>query len=797
MRKRTLLTILLVAAALWSGPRYDPAAAQEKLVMEVRGGFDGYYKQGSWVPFQVTIANEGSEVEGQVRILSQDGAAETAYVKSVSLPSHSRKRFFLYLPIAGYRRQVEVNLLAGQQVIAKEVPDLQSLQSYDYLCGVVSSDPALLSFLAGLQLDSQGKVAVAHLKLEDIPSQGRALDALDALVVNSTDTSRLEEEQRQALRAWVTFGGHLVVTGGPNWQLTVGGLAELLPVTVTGSQSLSDLSALESFAGEAIQGSGPFLVSTAHAAMSRAGGQVLISQGQLPLLVRRNMGRGRVDYLALDLTLEPLNAWVGNDTLWSKILAPAPAFSWPRRSNKSWSEMAYALAEIMAPDLPSTTQLAFFLLLYIICIGPLNYIVLRRLDRREWAWLTIPLVILIFSGGAYVTGFQARGREAILNQISIVYAQLDDQADDQAGVMAAVDSFVGLFSPRRRSYEIEIGHTALVSQLGLEYGWSGGGSPSTVEIEGGHPTVVRNVRVDVGAIQSFRVEMHQPLLSLKASLRLEASASNPRLVGQIVNQGEGRIEDCVLLAGGRVIPLPDLEPGRPKEVDVLLDSLTFAQRPLSYQIVGVPSYYESGRRRESVRRKAAFDVVSGSGQYSSSDFYAGLYLLGWQTESPVPVEVKAGNVSTYQTTLLIAALPVTFERGKIGVPPGFLSWRVVENRAGAFQARAHGTYLNAGSVTLRFELPQEVKDMEVEGLTLYLGGTKTAATGKGPPLPAVSLYHWPKKRWVQLAQLQAGANRIGGPPGLYVSPGGYLDIRLESGTTYQITRLDFAVEGSR
>ncbi len=792
MRKWALLVILLVAAALWSGPKHRPVEAQENLSMEVRAGFDGYYKQGSWVPFQVTIANEGRQVEGQVRILSEDGGAKTAYVRPVSLPAHSRKRFFLYVPVAAYRRQVAVNLLEGQKVIAKEVPSLQSLQSYDYLCGVVSSDPSLLNFLAGLKLSPRGQVAVAHLRLEDIPSQGQALDALDALVINGTDTSRLEEKQRQALRAWVTFGGHLVVAGGPDWQLTAGGLADLLPVTVTGSQSLDDLSALESFAAESIEGSGPFLVST----VAVADGQVLLSQGRVPLLVRRNVGQGRSDYLTLDLTLAPLNAWVGNDALWSKILTPAQPSSWRRRSDNNWSGIANALTEIAALALPSAAQLAFFLLLYVICLGPLNYLILRRLDRREWAWLTIPLVILIFSGGAYLTGFQARGGKVILNQISVVYAQLADQADDQADPIAAVDSFVGLFSPRRRSYEIEIGHPALVSRWGGDYGWGGGGSPSTVEVEGGNPTVVRNVRVDVGAIQSFRVEMHQPFPSLKARLRLESSSSNPRLVGHIVNQGEVKIEDCVLLAGGNVFQFPDLEAGASQEVDVLLDPLLFAQRPLNRQIMGAATYRPGGDR-EAARRQAVLDVVLGGGNYSSSEFYAGLYLLGWQTESPVPVGVQAGHVSTRQTTLLVAALPVAFERGTIVVPPGFLSWRVVENSSGAFQARPHGTYLNAGSVVLRFELPPEVKHLEVEGLTFYLEAARNATTGKGSPLPDVSLYHWPQERWIQLAQLQVGANPIEDDPGDYVSPAGYIDVRLESGTTYQITRLDFAVEGRR
>ena len=34
---------------------------------------------------------------------------------------------------------------------------------------------------------------------------------------------------------------------------------------------------------------------------------------------------------------------------------------------------------------------------YIALIGPINYLVLRRLDRREWAWITMPILIVGFA----------------------------------------------------------------------------------------------------------------------------------------------------------------------------------------------------------------------------------------------------------------------------------------------------------------------------------------------------------------------------------------------------------------
>ena len=36
---------------------------------------------------------------------------------------------------------------------------------------------------------------------------------------------------------------------------------------------------------------------------------------------------------------------------------------------------------------------------YIVLVGPVNYLVLRWLDRREWAWVTVPVLIAVFTVG--------------------------------------------------------------------------------------------------------------------------------------------------------------------------------------------------------------------------------------------------------------------------------------------------------------------------------------------------------------------------------------------------------------
>src|SRR4029079_17407192 len=98
-------------------------------------------------------------------------------------------------------------------------------------------------------------------------------------------------------------------------------------------------------------------------------------------------------------------------------------------------------------SLPSTGTLLVFLLTYVLVIGPLNYLVLRRLRRLEWAWFSVPLVVLLFSCGLYAVGAGLRGGQSQLSQAAIVQG-----AEGQTRAFAT--GFIGLFSPRRTSYTV-------------------------------------------------------------------------------------------------------------------------------------------------------------------------------------------------------------------------------------------------------------------------------------------------------------------------------------------------------
>jgi len=91
-------------------------------------------------------------------------------------------------------------------------------------------------------------------------------------------------------------------------------------------------------------------------------------------------------------------------------------------------------------------------------LGPVDYFVLKRLDRLPYTWLTSMGWIVVFTVGAYY-GVQAlRGGRMQLRAVSV----LDGIADSNC---AWATYYTGLFAPRSADYQLE--------RLGPRQWWSG------------------------------------------------------------------------------------------------------------------------------------------------------------------------------------------------------------------------------------------------------------------------------------------------------------------------------------
>ena len=324
---------------------------------------------------------------------------------------------------------------------------LYDLQPGDQLYAVVSGPNVTVPNLSGVHVGG-ARAEQALWQIHEIPDHGMALQSLDAMLMININSENLSSAQRQAIRRWVQGGGHLIMIGGPSAQASAQALGDMMPLQPKDSRSLDDVSALARFSGDnKSQLTERTIVSVGSL---HEDARLLVEQDGLPLLARRELGAGLVDFLAIDPTLEPLASWGQISRLWMQMLAsraPHPAWVTGFTSQESGAE---AVANLPGVDLlPPLQTLCLFLSLYIVMIGPVNYYILSRIKRSGWGWITIPLVIIVFTGVAWTVGFSLRGAEIIVSRLSVVQSFPDSDE-------ARLEQFVGLLSPRRATYSLDV-----------------------------------------------------------------------------------------------------------------------------------------------------------------------------------------------------------------------------------------------------------------------------------------------------------------------------------------------------
>jgi hypothetical protein len=798
-RQLVILLLLLIMPFVASA-----VSAQEELARGVtiaaEAGYDGYYKAQYGLPVQVTVANSGPAIEGEVRVVIGAGVRGTDLVYSapIALPTQSQKRLSLFVYVAGYSGRLSVELVdvRGSLIQRVETNSLTPLQSDELLYGVVGGQAGRLGFLDHVD-GGRGRAAVAFLNLEDLPEAPSAWNALDILIVADADTGQLSPVQLEALNGWLATGGQLVVTGGSSWQKNSSGLAAWLPVVVNGSRSLADLPALEQQIGIPFRDPGPYLVATSQL----RSGDVMLHQDGLPLLARHSWGRGAVYFLALDPSLAPLRDWDGSPLLWSEIAAAAPRLPfWAMGPQNSYAA-GTAVESLPGLALPSVLSLFAFLMVYVIVIGPANYFILRRLNRREVAWLTIPAIIFIFSAAAYLTGFQLKGNDVVLNQMSIVYGRAGSEA-------ARVHSLLGVYSPRRATYDVFFPANSLVRPFNRSTGLMVGAGSAGGQIVQEREVVAPATRVDVGGVATFIVETVQPPPALHGQAVLRQSGRSQLLEVNVQNDSNATLTNVSIIFGNYIVAVGDMAPGSGTSVSHTLAAAGAAgssrSRPPGYGsffsahydvLLGTYDYYSDG---EAYPR---YQLLESLAQGGTGWLPPGVVtLVAWSDQPQIEAAVSQRRYSQLATSLYFIELPVIADLGdgrNVTIPHALINWKLLTEQAsfpGAVpfspydpygQANApNNLYLPPGALDFEYQPWPSMQQMAVNQLAVDLQGPGMVGT----PLPiGVYLWHWSEERWQQLTSADWGVTAVPDPTP-FLGPANTVRIRLqnETSSTYEI-----------
>ena len=301
-----------------------------------------------------------------------------------------------------------------------------------------------------------------------MPGRWYGYDAAKAIVVDTNDpetVAALADFRGQALVEWVRRGGHLVVSVGENWQAVVDGvLGPILPAIPKGRERVASLEAIDTFANanKSITPPGSPAVYVAKLEEVEArGGKILSVTSGLPLVVRGPCGFGRVTLIGVDMDRAPFAEWPDRAAFWVRVIdikrplsdqnANAGIRFGGRRLNQVGisdlsTQLRTTLDQFQGVKLIPFGWVAFFIFLYILMIGPGDYVLLRKVfGRMELTWFTFPAIVLSVSLAAYCAAYFFKGNELKINKVDIVDV-------DQVSGLTRGSTFSNLFSPQNRDY---------------------------------------------------------------------------------------------------------------------------------------------------------------------------------------------------------------------------------------------------------------------------------------------------------------------------------------------------------
>lgn len=807
MRKRLVALVLLLSTLGLSLGRTSPAHAQSPdagLTLRVTAGWDGYYKDRRWFPVWVDLSNSGPSVEAAVVVeagADYDGNARL-YRMPVSLPTQSHKALTVYVYGDSYLSQVNVRLFGDRdrELIAPVVSNnLTQLNSDDLLYAIVSPERPPLGFLTEVT-GRRGQAAVAYLDVATLPEQAAAWNSFDVLIVANADTTRLTPLQRHWLSAWLATGGQLIVTGGPGAALATAGLVDWLPVRLEGNQALPDLPALRAVL-EAATGAtlpfatpGPYLVATSRLQQ----GEVWWQQDEWPLLARRAWGNGAVYFLALDPALAPLSGWTGNPALWSQIAARIPAPHWLANGFVDPPAARLAIESLDALALPSVAYIVLFVVVYIVVIGPLNYLVLRARGRREWAWLSVPLLSLLFLLVAYGVGFRLKGRTLLLNQMSVGYGSAETGA-------VRLTTVVGLYSPRRARYTLDLPADTLphAPLPGLDNNadfqlWQGDGRQT-----------VAGLRVDVGAVAPFIVDSYSSGLLIEGGAVYRLDGDQLQLVVTLHNRSAQPLTDVAVLIGQQAMRLaPTLAPGQSISRSLLVTNVAAAnlsagptRAPVASGWLPTTTLIGDGdpavQAAAFARQQLLLAVAGGSAYLSvpvlatgkSEEWFSAepFTLVAWSSQPVHTITVADHEQQDVAAAVYFLTLPVTPAPELVGTQLELgwplLDWRLIDNNIGLFEANLTDLYLTQGWVDVAFQPWPPFQNTQIDRLSIVLepGPDSVAQTP-----PQLQLWNWGARAWDTVDGITWGTNSIAAVA-TYLGDGHTVRLRLENRSATPLT----------
>jgi hypothetical protein len=601
---------------------------------------------------------------------------------------------------------------------------------------------------------------IIPLNGEKFPEDIKVMNGFDTLIISNYDTGTLSQEQLSVLEKWVEEGGTLVIGTGANWKKVYNSLPEpLKKFAVSDTASVKPTDELKKFCGigfadavnmntvvgnlgfeykeeemdkqeEEESNAGLEDMKQLQPIYSAHTNEVLVGDGNRPLAVKYVHKSGRILFLAFDPSLEPIAGWEGKQALWENLLFHGNNSSYVYQEGPdyyySYYNGGYYFDDLtgQVPEDRSPPFLFMFITIavYIIIVGPAMYLYLRKKDRRDFSWLAVPAVALMCLIIIYMVGFKTRYRTAVLNTVSMINLDAENQK-------TVVTTGMGVFNNKRGDLKLTYSE-----KDNIDFNVTQTGRRNyVVYADGKEPegkVVSKLVLAEPINYELYDVSMWEPKYltaskdtDFQDELLNSVQISDGKFKAVIKNTTKYDFMEAFITLGSNFINAGDILSGQEKVIEADMNSEAVyksfeAYMDAKYGRTYYPSnvtppadFAEKRRKRLAIERLLETQYSGIRGQTK-----IGLYALNYQNLG-YDIKINGEQPVTYFTNGIFSSMDMNFEKGvEFDIPSGVILPEMAENgiaqRVAALDSDIGVRIRNEGDIDFIYNIPEGMQPTE-------------------------------------------------------------------------------------
>jgi hypothetical protein len=644
--------------------------AAPELKVDISVGLDEKAKYGKGAPLTVTIENTGSDFVGDLVLdLFESYAMGEGQVFPISLPSGETKVISLIIPRMDDSSNVHSGSPAtksvyfyengwknGKEISHKGVQKITSTLFYDDTKFLVTFTDNIdrLSMLKNVSISNYQniqRIDGAKMGEMKIPDEGAGWGAADFIVVDEFALADYSVKKQEAFLEWIYQGGIVILGASDNSVAESGILAEYLPLKLNGP-SMVQASSLNTFIGhEGFSGSAPSFSSEL-----AKDAKVLLESKESTLIASKVVGKGLIIQTSFSLGDEPFSQMEGMAGLWNilleegnKVIEAANRAQQFMGNQNQMDTLVYTIGssnELFPSFKVSTPLLVGIIFIYMILIIPVLYFILKRKDKREYAWWIIPIIAVLTSIGIFAYGAKDR-----MGPLQVQHSAVIDVSNDGTGTGYFVESLISNKSGSF-SFNVPTGTRLTTSTQNQVF------ESSTVPI---HKIAINEQDAsgstfhmrDVGfwSVATVYGEMSRKKIGkFESSLQVKEK----KLTGNVVNGFPFGLTDVSIWSGSTLIPLGDMAAGETITVDKTLKYSTILPKASLNNTMNPMNQGTSKADNNDLEKMRKDSLLTFSGDQVNLSKQP--VIIGFADTQVIEVDVNVAQSSVSSMTMLVQSV---------------------------------------------------------------------------------------------------------------------------------------------